>query len=144
MVIETSGRTSGKIVLLWILFHQHSKISPKKRVQEVPQNKAAAAIQNVAVQPSSKLTPIPKPVVPSSVESPPDFTVVDLSPSAENHLKTDSPTINVGNGETNSKVTGKETDGRNSGSGTSLGNMAQSDRIGEDAFGGGVFRYRRQ
>lgn len=111
------------------------QIRPKKRVQEVPQNKAAESIQNSTVQPSSKLTPIPKPVVPSSVEPPPDSTVADLIPLPEADLKDDSPDIDRGSG-TDEENTGP--DQRSRGSEDGLGNLTQSSGTGQDAFGGGV------
>jgi len=111
------------------------QIRPKKRVQEVPQNKAAESIQNSTVQPSSKLTPIPKPVVPSSVEPPPDSTVADLIPLPEADLKDDSPDIDRGSG-TDEENTGPDQRSKDSEDG--LGNLTELSGTGQDPFDEGV------
>ena len=112
---------------------------PKKIVQEVSQNNAAASIQDPAVQrPSAFTVPIPDTMVQPRVEPPVDSTVANLTPSAEAILKVNSPTIQTGSGEINGRSTGEEVGRRDSGSGTGLGNLTQSDGIGQDAFGEGV------
>ena len=78
------------------------------------------------------------------VEPPVDSTVANLTPSAEAILKVNSPTIQTGSGEINGRNTGEEVGRRDSGSGTGLGNLTQSDGIGQDAFGEGSFGYRWQ
>ena len=115
------------------------KYRPKKEVQEVLQNEDAASIQDPATQrPSAFTAPIPVPMVQPRVEPPVDSTVANLTPSAEAILKVNSPTIQTGSGEINGRSTGEEVGRRDSGSGTGLGNLTQSDGIGQDAFGEGV------
>jgi hypothetical protein len=112
---------------------------PKKRVQEVPQNNAAASIQDPAVQrPSAFTVPIPDTMVQPRVEPPVDSTVANLTPSAEAILKVNSPTIQTGSGEINGRSTGEEVGRRDSGSGTGLGTLTQSGGTGQDAFGEGI------
>ena len=106
----------------------------RQRVQEIPQNKAAAAIQNAAAQPSSKLTPIPKPVVPSSVEPPPDSTLVNLTPSPDVSLKDKSPTIEIENGEHDDTRIEPDIKRRDRVSGDDLSNITELDSTGEDPF----------
>ena len=110
------------------------QIRPKKRMQEMPQNRAAASSQDLTVQ---RPLPMPGPIVPPRVEPPPDSTVADLSPS-DPDLKTDSPDIDRGNGEISDRTTGQEVDRRNSGSGTGLGKFTQKENRGQDPFSGGV------
>ena len=112
---------------------------PKKRVQEVSQNNAAASIQDPAVQrPPAFTVPIRDTMVQPRVEPPVDSTVANLTPSAEAILKVNSPTIQTGSGEINGRSTGEEVGRRDRGSETGLGNLTQSDGIGQDAFGEGV------
>ena len=112
---------------------------PKKIVQEVSQNNAAASIQDPAVQrPSAFTVPIRDTMVQPRVEPPVDSTVANLTPSAEAILKVNSPTIQTGSGEINGRNTGEEVGRRDSGPGTGLGNVTQSEGIGQDAFGEGI------
>ena len=103
----------------------------KKSVQNGLQNKTAAPIQD----PSAFTAPIPVSMVQPRVEPPPDSTVANLTPSAEAILKVNSPRIKRGNSDIDNPRTRQEVDRRNSGSGTGLGNLTQSEGIGEDAFG---------
>ena len=110
-----------------------------KRMQEGPQNEAAASIQDPAVQrPSAFTGPIPGTMVQPRVEPPVDSTVANLTPSAEAILKVNSPTIETGTGEINGRSAGEEVGRRDNGSGTGLGNLTQSEGIGQDAFGEGI------
>ena len=112
------------------------QIRPKKRVQEVPQNKAAESIQNSTVQPSFKLTSIPKPVPPPSVEPPPDATLTNLPLSDEAALSDNSPKLERGSGTIDKEDTGPGQ--RSRGSEDGLGNLTRSSGTGQDAFGGGI------
>ncbi len=110
----------------------------RQRVQEIPQNKTGAAIQNAAAQPFSKLTPIPKPVVPSSVEPPPDFTLANLTASPDVSLKNKSPTIEIENGEHDDTRIEPNIKTGDRISGDDLSNITELDSTGQDAFGGGI------
>ena len=112
---------------------------PKKRVQAVPQNKAAVAIQDPAARHPTRISPISPTTVQPEVEPPADSTVANLTPSAEAILKVNSPTINRRSGEINGRSTGQEIGRRDSGSEAGLGNVTQSgSTTGQDAFGEGI------
>ena len=115
------------------------KYRPKKEVQEVLQNEDVASIQDPATQrPSAFTAPIPVSMVPPRVEPPVDSTVANLTPSAEAILKANSPTIKKGSDEIDNMHTGQEVSRRDSGSEVGLGNVTQSESIGQDAFGEGA------
>ena len=95
-------------------------------------------MQNSTVQPLPKLTPIPKPVVPPSVEPPPDSTLTDLTPSPETDLKDDSPDIDRKSGETNDGIPGPEVDREDSRSGAEPNDITPSSSTGQDPFSEGV------
>ena len=110
-----------------------------KRMQVGPQNEAPASIQALAAQrPSAFTASIPEPMVQPRVEPPVDSTVANLTPSAEAILKVNSPTIKKGSGEIDNMHTGQEVSRRESGSEAGLGNLTQSEGIGQDAFGEGI------
>ena len=112
---------------------------PKKRVQEGPQNEAAASIQTLAAQrPSAFTASIPEPMVQPRVEPPADSTVANLTPSAEAILNVNSPTIRRGSGEIDNTRPGQEVSRRDSESGAGFGNVTQSGGTGQDAFDEGI------
>ena len=111
---------------------------PKKIIQGKSENKAAESIRNSTVQTPIQIDTIPEPIVSSSVEPPPDSTVVDLPSLVENHLKTDSPTIKTGSDNIDESRKEQEIDRQNSESDPGLVNVTQSDSIADDVFSGGV------
>ena len=113
------------------------KRTPKKIIQNEPDNKEAESIPNRVPQiPPDRISPIPRDRLQPTVTPPPDSTFADLPPSDEVPLPDKSPKLKRGSGTIDTEDTGPGQ--RSRGSEDGLGNMAQSDRIGEDAFGGGV------
>ena len=111
---------------------------PKKIVQEVPQGNNAPSDTADTVHLS---TPSIRQIGDTSRLEPPSLsTIVDLRPSPESilQLSDKSPTIQTGSGEINGRSTGEEVGRRDSGPGTGLGNVTQSEGIGQDAFGEGI------
>ena len=111
---------------------------PKKIVQEVPQGNNAPSDTADTVHLS---TPSIRQIGDTSRLEPPSLsTIVDLRPSPESilQLSDKSPTIETGTGEINGRSAGEKVGRRDNGSGTGLGNLTQSEDIGQDAFGEGV------
>ena len=109
---------------------------PKKKVQEIPQNKAAVRVQPSDTASTTRISPIPVTTVQPTVEPPPDSTVADLPLSDEAALSDNSPEVDRGSGTSDTEYTGP---GQPSGrSKNGPGNLPQSSGTGQDAFGPGV------
>ena len=124
---------------------------PKKIIRQVQQTAiaATASIQN----PASKRLPTSTPSIPQinqkpNLEEPPLTTAIKLAPSPESILApTNVQSLTVGrgsgtiDGRDNGQGSGKIGEGvgrRGGGSGSGLGNLAESGGGGQDAFGEGI------